>query len=200
METKQEKAKRLAKIWVESRKSAGKTQEYMVNGLSVTTKTVQNWEKGITAPDLYMSSEWFDLLGLNPLPYYLSFIYPDLFDNIAPEDSDAKLENALVSFIKQTTITEKRQLLFLMAGSHGSSWYSLLQMFTAHCHSSLRSRVTAAQMILENYEMDKSAKQLVCPKNIQPDTELLRKSIEQGKKAVRKNKKGYTNLKDINKE
>ena len=200
METKQEKAKRLARIWIDSRKKAGKTQEYMANGLSVSTKTVQNWEKGITAPDLYMSSEWFDLLGINPLPYYLSFMYPELFENIAPEDSDEKLETALMSLIKKSTMTEKRQLLFLMAGSHGSSWYSLLQMFTAHCHTDLRSRVMAAQLILENYEMDKSTNRLVCPKNIQPDIDILREAVENGKKAVYNNKKGYTNMTHISKE
>ena len=98
----------------------------MALGLGVSKKTVQNWEKGISTPDLFQGSEWFRILGLNPLPYYLAFLYPDLFGDISPSKSDEELDLALHRLIDQATPMEKRQLLFLMAGKHGSSWYALL--------------------------------------------------------------------------
>ena len=147
--SKSERNKRFAKIWSLSRSDAGKTQEYMASGLGVSKKTIQNWEKGVSAPDLYEGSEWFRVLGSNPMPYYLAFLYPWLFDGITPEDDDQDIEQTLLFLVKNMTAVEKREMLYLMAGRHGSPWYSLLQMFTAHCHCSLRSRVTAARTILE---------------------------------------------------
>ena len=75
---------RFSKIWWQSRADAEKSQEFMALGLGVSKKTVQNWEKGISAPDLFQGSEWFRILGLNPLPYYLAFLFPELFGDISP--------------------------------------------------------------------------------------------------------------------
>lgn len=189
-----EDKKRFAKIWCSSRADAGKTQEYMAQGLGVSIKTVQNWENGVTSPDLFMGSEWFRVLGNNPLPYYLSFLFPDLFDGLSPEYDDAVIEQALTALIRNSTSVEKRELLFLMAGSHGSPWYSLLQMFTAHCHTSMQSRVNVARSILDNYEMDEATGNLVCPDNVRPDTGMLRNAVEQGKQSVISGNSGYTNV------
>lgn len=188
---------RFAQIWVTSRAAAGKSQEYMAKGLGVSKKTIQNWENGITAPDFFMGSKWFQVLGLNPMPYYLSFLYPDLFDGISPEDDDSEIEQALMALIKNSTPAEKRELLFLMAGHHGSSWYSLLQMFTAHCHTSMQSRVNVARSILDNYEMEAATGKLVCTENVAPDLDMLRNAIEEGKKSVIDGNSGYTNVESI---
>lgn len=185
---------RFAQIWATSRIDAGKTQDFMAKGLGVSKKTIQNWENGVTSPDFFMGSEWFRVLGLNPLPYYLSFVFPDLFADISPDDSDDSIEQALISLIQNSTATEKRELLYLMAGRHGSSWYSLLQMFTAHCHTSMRSRIGVAQNILDNYEIESATGQLVCPANILPDIEMLRSAVEESKKSVMVGNSGYTNV------
>ena len=58
-DNKSERVKRFAQIWSLSRADTGKTQEYMANGLGVSKKTIQNWEKGASAPDLFEGSEWF---------------------------------------------------------------------------------------------------------------------------------------------
>ena len=189
-----DRVQRFAKIWSLSRSDAGKTQEFMANGLGVSKKTIQNWEKGASAPDLFEGSEWFRVLGTNPLPYYLAFLYPWLFDGIMPEDNDEEIEQALLFLVKNMTPVEKRQMLYLMAGRHGSPWYSLLQLFTAHCHCSLRSRVTAARTILENYEMDQASGTSVCPDNIQPDMKMLHHAVEEGKQSVFNQLTGYTNI------
>lgn len=192
-ETVQEREKRFAKIWSSSRSNAGKTQEFMANGLGVSRKTIQNWENGVTAPDLFMGSEWFHILGINPLPYYLSFLFPDLFSN-GPEENDKTVDEALTFLINNMTGTEKRELLYLMSGQHGSPWYSLLQLFTAHCHTSLRARVSTARLILDNYEMEAAAGALVCPESVRPDLPMLRNAVEQGKLSAMNGSGGYTNV------
>lgn len=190
-ETKVERAKRFAKIWWSSRADAGKSQEFMALGIGVSKKTIQNWEKGISSPSLFQSVDWFDLLGKNPLHYYLAFLYPTLFENLSPQDDDEKIEAALIELIKNSTSIEKRQLLYLMHGAHGSSWYCLLQMFTAHCHTTMQCRVTTARNIKENYEMNEKRGVLACPENIRPDLSVLEAAIIKGKQAVFDNKSEY---------
>jgi len=193
-EALKEREVRFAQIWATSRADAGKTQEYMAKGLGISKKTIQNWENGITAPDLFMGSEWFRIIGVNPLPYYLSFLFPNLFDGTVPEESEDSIEKALMVLIKSSTITEKRELLYLMAGRHGSPWYSLLQMFTAHCHISMKSRVNVARTILDTYEMEAETGDLVCTDNIKPDLQMLKNAVEEGKRSVINGTAGYTNV------
>ena len=197
-EEQTDRSRRFANIWVTSRADAGKTQAEMADGLGISRKTVQNWESGVTAPDLFTGCEWFRFLGLNPLPYYLAYLFPEFFDGVAKEENDEALSNALMELVSNMTVGEKRQLLYLMAGRHGSPWYSLLQMFTAHCHTSMRSRVNVARAVLANYEMEAKTGDLVCPDNIGPDLELLRESIEQGKKAAMDRSSAYKPI--INKD
>ncbi len=193
-ESTDEREARFARIWSASRADAKKTQEFMAKGLGVSKKTIQNWESGVTAPDLYMGSEWFRILGLNPLPYYLSFLFPDMFENYVPEDDDDLVEQALIARIKNSTAVEKRELLYMMTGRHGSSWYSLLQMFTAHCHISMKSRVNIARNIIDTYEMEAETGDLVCKGDVQPDMSMLKVAVEEGKRSVIKGSFGYTNV------
>ena len=81
-----------------------------------------------------------------------------------------------------------------MTGQHGRSWHSLLQMFTAHCHTSMQARVTASRMILENYEMEEELGTLVCPDSVRPDLNALRSAITQGKQAAQEGKTSYFDL------
>ncbi|MBO4669030.1 MAG: helix-turn-helix transcriptional regulator [Lachnospiraceae bacterium] len=190
----EERRKRFAQVWSVSRQDAGKTQEEMAKGLGISKKTVQNWENGVTFPDLFTGCEWFRVLGMNPLPYYLAYLFPEFFDSIDPEDGDETIGEALDFLVQNLTAKEKRELLYLMAGRHGSPWYSLLQLFTAHCHLSMRGRVAVATQVLETYELEKSLGELVCPRNVAPDITILRDSVEQAKKSVVSRTKGYTTI------
>lgn len=190
-ERRVDQAIRFSKIWWKSRADAEKSQEYMALGLGVSKKTIQNWEKGIAAPNLYQGFEWFQLLGLNPLRYYLEFLYPCLFNEDDDNQNDKKINEALISLIENFSPLEKKQLLYLIAGDHGSSWYALLQLFTAHCHTSMQSRASTARLILENYEIENKNNKLVCPDDVKPDMSILNQAISQGKQAAMKNNKGY---------
>ncbi|MGN0494079.1 MAG: helix-turn-helix transcriptional regulator [Acutalibacteraceae bacterium] len=186
-----DQAIRFSKIWWKSRADAEKSQEYMALGLGVSKKTIQNWEKGIASPNLYQGIEWFQLLGLNPIHYYLEFLYPWIFNGDGNDEEDKTLEEALISLIKNSSTLEKKQLLFLISGNHGSSWYALLQLFTAHCHTSMQSRAATARLILDNYEIENKNSKLVCPDDIKPDMSILNQAISKGKMAAMKNDKGY---------
>ena len=190
----EERRKRFAQVWSLSRQDAGRTQEEMAKGLGISKKTVQNWENGVTFPDLYTGCEWFRVLGMNPLPYYLAYLFPDFFDGIDPEDEDETIGEALNFLVQNLSAREKRELLYLMAGRHGSPWYSILQLFTAHCHLSMKSRVAVANQVLQSYEMEQELNELVCPRNVAPDITLLKDSVEQAKKSVLKRTKGYTTI------
>lgn len=190
-EARIDRVKRFSKIWWQSRADMQKSQEYMALSLGVSKKTIQNWEKGISAPDLFQGCEWFRALGLNPMPYYLAYLFPEAFGKANAFEDDQDVEQALTLLIQQCPPEEKRELLFIMSGHHGSSWHSLLQMFTAHCHTSMQARVTAAVAILENYEMDEERGALVCPEDIRPDLSVLRSAITQGKHAAQKGEASY---------
>lgn len=192
-ESMNDRERRFARIWVTSRTVAGKTQEFMAKGLGVSKKTIQNWENGTTAPDLYTGSEWFRILGINPLPYYQSFLFPSLF-NVDQTNSDDVVDQALEMLIKSSSTAEKKKLLYLMAGQHGSPWNSLLQAFTAYCHISMKSRVNIAQAVFNDYEMEKATGDLVCTDDVFPDMSIFKRALEEGKKSVIKGQKGYTNV------
>ena len=192
-EARVDRVKRFSKIWWQSRADMQKSQEYMALSLGVSKKTIQNWEKGISAPNLFQGCEWFRALGLNPMPYYLEFLFPETFGTPDALQDDQDIEHALSLLIQQSSPEEKRQLLFLMAGHHGSPWHSLLQMFTAHCHTSMQARVAASIIILENYEIEQEMGMLLCPEDTQPDLDVLRSSIKQGKHAAKKGETSYFN-------
>lgn len=186
-----ERAKRFSKIWWRSRADAGVSQEYVAIGVGVSRKTVQNWEKGISSPDLFQASEWFNVLGLNPLPYFLDFIFPQNVDGIKSKDEDKRIDEALKQLIEQLPAAGKRQLLYMLYGNHGSSPNAVLNLMNAHLQAPLKDRIVHAAMIVENYELEKMLGNLVCPSNIQPDIKMLRTSMENARTTVEKHRSGY---------
>lgn len=192
-ESRIERAKRFAKIWWKSRDDVGKSQEFMALSMGVSKKTIQNWEKGLSSPTLFQATEWFKILGLNPIKYYLEFLYPNFFEKTSPED-ESKLDEKLANLIKISSAAEKRELIYLMSGTHGSSWPALLQLFAAYCHMSLQSRVIIARIVLESYEMEEKNGRLVNSDKIKPDLELLKSAIAICKAATQNGYYGYSTV------
>ncbi len=121
-----------------SRCKANKSQEWMALELGVSRKTIQNWESGASIPSFFDSLEWFHVLNINPFPYFLEFVYPDTVKGVKPEDSDDRIEDAFDSLIGNLSVQDKRALLYLYYGEHGSSPYSVLQLMLAHLHEHLK--------------------------------------------------------------
>ncbi len=191
-ESRIERAKRFSKMWWKSRADSGKSQEFMALGLGVSKKTIQNWEKGLSAPNLFQAAEWFRLLGLNPTKYYMEFLYPQFFEGRNRQHNEAELCEILSHLIKNTSAKEKKELIYLMSGTHGSSWIALLQLLAAHCQTSLQARAVVARTILETYEIEEKTGQLINKAEITPDIDLLKLAISQCKKAAQNGQKGYS--------
>ena len=119
---------------------------------------------------------------------------PWIFEESGTSEFNDQLDAVLFNLIKNSTDDEKKKLFYIMAGNHGSQWTSLLQMFTAHCHTSMKSRVAAARIILENYEMEQKVGHLVCTDEPAPDIEILKQAIESGKQAAQNNEHSYSSL------
>lgn len=183
---------RIALMLCRARTSKGKSQEYMAKALGVSKKTIQNWEDGYSTPTLGKSSEWFKALGLQPMPYFLELMYPE-FDVDSSSD-DAAISEALHKAIDMRTPKEKRMLLFILYGDHGSSPSGILQLIVAHLYTPLRDRLNVAQNILTNYLIADSQKKLRSKDHVKPDVELLKKSIKQGYETVLNGKEDYTNI------
>lgn len=187
---------RFAEMWKKSREDAGKSQDYMAKALGVSKKTIQNWESGFSSPSLQTGIEWFDILGLQPLPYYLGLLYGEIGD-ISPKNSDEEIETALITLIKSFSPSEKRKLLFIIDGKHGSSTAGIIEMICAHLHVPLKDRLNVCQNIMANYEIADAHGTIVRKENIQPSMEILQQAYENAKTSVKCHKDSYTLTKGI---
>lgn len=192
--TRSQRVYRFAELHASARIEAGKSQEYMALELGVSKKTVMNWEKGTSSPSFFQSLEWFRVLNTNPFPYYLSYIYPDQLKGLKGTDSDEKIEEAFEAMIHHISIADKRALLYLYYGNHGSSPHSLIQLMLAHTHTPIQSRIANAFLVSHVYSLHKQLGTDICPDNIQPDMDDLNEAIMKAQDAVMNNGFGYTNI------
>lgn len=186
-------SEKFANMWVSSRTAANKSQEYMAKALGVSRQTVQNWEKGLGCPNQMMGFKWFQVLGVQPLPYYLQILHPDM-EGISPKDDDQKIEDALIECIKDLTPDQKRKLLYLFYGNHGSSPSGIIELMTTHLHNPLRDRITIANTVLASYNLAESLGEVVQPDHILPNTKLLEESLVNSIDAVKHRMDAYTNM------
>lgn len=193
-ESRSKRIKRFSEIHSTVRVNTGKSQEYMALELGVAKKTIQNWEKGISSPSFFQSLEWFRVLKVNPFPYYLSVIYPEKLDGIKASDSDEKIEEAFETLIHNISIKDKRALLYLYYGKHGSSAHSVIQLMLAHLHTPITSRVANAYLISHVYALENELNNIICPDNILPDMDDLNKAILKARESAIKREYGYNNL------
>lgn len=175
-----------------ARWDCNKSQEFMAIEMGVARKTVQNWERGFSEPTLTQLIEWFDTLKLNPMPYVLRFFYHDSY----AEDSvsEKKARNILTDMIKDMPLKSVKQFLYVLDGNHGSSPRALLQMMIAHLETPMKDRYTQAKTIYDNYLIAKEKGTLSNYTEVQPDEDLLKRAIDEGRKAVIKGNEEYSIL------
>lgn len=187
-------SEKLALILSTTRTQAKKSQKYMAQALGKSIGTIQNWEAGIGSPNLLDTLEWFHILDTNALGYILDLIYPNPNSRIiSAQCSDEEIREALILYLKEVAgIDEIRKLSYSIFGQTGSVWSCQLDMLTAHNHTSLKSRLLAAQFIVNSYEMEKARGELICTDDIMPDEEKLRTAILNCKNSVSEGKSRYT--------
>lgn len=185
-------SEKFAKMWRKSRESAGKSQDYMAKALGVSKKTVQNWENGTSCPSQQMGFEWFMVLGIQPMPYYLKLLYPYEFDRFEPGANEKDVGIALLTLVSNLTVDQKRKLLYILQGCHGSSPICILEMLTAYLQTPLEYRLNIAASIAISYEVSESKDILNNPAHVQPNMSLLNLAIKRGRQAVIDGKGCYT--------
>lgn len=185
-------ADRVANMLVRSRMDAGLSQQQIAKALGKSVKTISNWEKGYGAPDAVTQMEWFDVCGLNELPYLLAKNYPETYADLSVKSDFKDIKAGVIKYLQEIASEQEiRQLSFCMMGNTGSAWSQQLNMLTAYNHCPMSNRVVISQMILDNYTINKIQGNLVCPDNIQPDMASLKKATDQGRDAISNGHEGY---------
>lgn len=175
----------------QSRYKADKSQSYMATALGVSRKTIQNWEDGTTAPDVVQLYEWFNALCMPPHPYILKILYPDVDSN--KFNDDAEMDKAIQVLARDLPMHEKRKLLFILEGRHGSSPTSVIDMMVANLQTPLRDRLNICQCIISNYEIAEDLDILTDKSAVRPSVEHLKSALASGIKAVQKRMNSYLN-------
>lgn len=195
MDIKQEQIdgrRRLSSIWGRTRTFVGKSQEQMADEMGVSRKTIQNWEKGASTPDLEQTFRWFRILGISPLVYLWEYLHPDM-KNINAKTEVEVLRKSLLNIVEELPEEGMRQLLYILYGDHGSSPRSILHLMNAYLQTPMKDRVTQAGIIVRNYEMARRKGDLTDTEHVQPDLELLHNAIDKGEEAFVRNDSGYIN-------
>ena len=182
---------RFATMWQKSRADAGKSQEYVAKALGVSKTTVQNWEQGLSCPNQRQGFEWFKALGLPPMPYYMSLLYPEFNSDLSVMNDD-QVDVALLALMKDLPTDVKRKILYIATGKHGSSPLGILELMVAHLQLPLQARVSSAVALRTNYEVAEACHALVGTDEITPNIEVIEKAYAAAKKAVKEQKTSYT--------
>ena len=142
MDGRADRMQRFARIWWSSRAAGKRSQEYMAMAMGISKKTVQNWEKGISSPDLYQCLEWFRVLELNPMTWLMEFLYPE---------ADAGASDDMLT--ATLTPRQKESVRYIYTGSHGSSPAALTELMLAYIALPLEQRMALAQLVHEQYSI-----------------------------------------------
>lgn len=181
---------RLAKMLTLARAESGMSQEKVALELGVAKKTVQNWEKGISAPTLPLAIGWFRVMKVAAMPYLIQFLFPDLAGKKAnPDDDDIRTD--LISLIETVPAEGIKQIMYLLYGNHGSSPRATLNIMTAHLQCPMRDRYKHAATILNDYELATDLAETPARAPIKPNIEIIEKAIECSRKAIISNNDSY---------
>lgn len=135
-----------------ARVSQSKSQQVMADFLSVSKRTVQNWECGKSAPDIAQVLAWFKLLELSPMPYFIRFMYPNNNSTIASLTL-AEIYSSLRSHLSVMTDVDRQLLLFILSGKHGSSPHAIVSLVAEHCLLPVDYKIASATTIHQLYNM-----------------------------------------------
>lgn len=189
----EEDRKRLSRMLMLSRAESGISQEKVALELGIAKRTVQNWERGISAPTLPQAIQWFRVMKVAAMPYFLQFMFPEI-EGINPKNNDEKIRTNLIKLIETLPPEGVRQLMYLFYGNHGSSPRAVLNMITAHLQTPLKDRYTHACMILSDYQLYNDKVETINPEHIQPDVKSLETAISKSRKSILQNKNNYISI------
>ena len=169
---------RVASMWKAAREQAGISQAQAALLIGVSKNTIQSWESGMSSPSQAQGFYYFNALGVQAMPYYLKLFYPEEFGEISVETPDEQIDKALWALVSNLPVEEKRKLLFVAYGEHGSSPPAVLDMICAHLHTPLIARIGVAELIRSNFSLSNGVHRITNEKNIMPNMEQLNDAID----------------------
>ena len=175
---------KFAEIHLNARLSVGVSQEDMALELGVTRNTIKNWEKGISMPSFFQSLEWFRVLNINPYPLYLPFVSLFRRQNQVSVGKEQLINRQFRALAEKLTVDEKRAVLFLFYGNHGSAPFAVVQLFLAYFHIPLKNRLISGVTIAHMYRLESGINNIVCKDTLLPNKELLESGILKSREKV----------------
>ena len=140
------KAKRFAEIWLKSRAEAGYSQERMAMELGVSKKTIQNWEKGLSFPNAFQVFEWFEVLGMNPIIYFLAYQH----------QNDTNTDKKFYNYMEVIRKENKKRIIQLYEAGNGELWDICLQCSLIFTLIDNKTRALILSHLLHAFEMEKT--------------------------------------------
>lgn len=181
---------RISQMLKRSRESSGKSQSYVAKKLGVSKATVQNWENGLSSPSLRVAFEWFDVIGV-PIYPYVNYVCHSKIDDLSETSDCQNVREELKRFVNEMPEHTIREMMYMIKAEHGSSPIGLFEMITCYLHLPLARRVSRAQSVGTEYLMCEARNELINPKEVVPDTEVLHEYVQAGYKAVIEGKNSY---------
>lgn len=182
MSSRAERVEQFARIFSESRYKSGVSQDWLAKELSVSRRTIQNWESGVSFPNVFQMFEWFRALNLNPTPFLFEYLNNEVRTD-KHMSKEEKLEISFNNICDELTVQQKRCIVYLLTGTFGDP-YAMMQLFVAHAHLPMQQRFFIAKQIVETYQMCEIVGNLKETEYILPDMDSLLKAIEAGKNAA----------------
>lgn len=177
--------KKIQDMLTKTRSTAGKTVEQVASDLGVSAKTIYNWEEGLSEPNASQFLNWFDVLGLNPVPYIYEYYYPT-FETIAPTDNDKRIIQAFKEVSKSLSPRLMR-IIMVATKRNGSDIECLWELFLAYMQNNQQNKILIATDVVTSYELNDPA----YPDTVQPNIQKIKLAIEKAKEAYRKGHKSY---------
>lgn len=181
----------VSKMLSDARYASGKSQEQMATALSVSRKTIANWESGDSFPSFPRVLDWFNVCDEPIYPYVMKYLHPDELDRMTQKKEHKDISKALHILIEELPEQYQRELLFILTGTHFSSPVGILDMMTTYLHTPLELRLNIAENIMSNYKLSKARGHLVSEENIEPCINVFGSCIEHAKEAAFTGRKTY---------
>lgn len=181
----------LSKMLSDARYASGISQEQIASRLSVSRKTIANWESGISAPTFDMVIKWFNVCDEPIYPYVMKYMHKEELEKMTPKSGSKEVSKALHICIEELTEQYQRELLYILTGSHFSNPFGILDLMTAYLHTPLDLRMNVASNIQNNYMFSQARGMLVSNENVQPNMTNLMECTESAKDAVYSGRKTY---------
>lgn len=181
---------RLACALAQCRVKAGLSQADLAKKVGLSRRTVQSYESMESYPRFSKLIRWFYVCHQNPVSALLSIVSPSM-DVSSDVGLIQRIETALNDRVKSLTDSEKRGILFILSGKHGSSVYAFIQLCVAYLHCPMHDRQLITSLVINAYQNAEEKGNLVCPDEIRPDLTNLSSAYEAGRKAYINDQDSY---------